>query len=166
MANWRGILALNTYRNTLQWLKMQSTCTVNHSTDQNKILARLCTGMMNQLGFVSYFTTDNQLVGTSWFQGPWGSHDRIFISVDIYEYCFTDYGCPPSDERSGPKLGFVVKVTLRPTTCRSVCLGFEPHLGLMTRYELLCDSYCFVDIWREVGSVIWFSHLNCFSSVQ
>jgi hypothetical protein len=27
-----------------------------------------------------------------------------------------------------------VKVTLRPTTSRSVRLGFEPHLGLMTRY--------------------------------
>jgi hypothetical protein len=38
----------------------------------------------------SYFTTDDQSVSKSWFQGPCGSHDRIFISVDIYEYCFID----------------------------------------------------------------------------
>jgi hypothetical protein len=63
-----------------------------------------------------------------------------------------------------------VKVTLRPTTSRSVRLGFEPRLGLMTRCYLLFDSYWFVDIgrplWREVGSVICLSHLNCISSVQ
>jgi hypothetical protein len=35
-----------------------------------------------------------------------------------------------------------IKVTLRPMTSRSVSLGFEPHLGLMTRCELLFDSYC------------------------
>jgi hypothetical protein len=39
----------------------------------------------------SYVTTDDQSVSKSWFQGPWGSHDRIFISVDIYEYCFIDW---------------------------------------------------------------------------
>jgi hypothetical protein len=42
----------------------------------------------------SYFTTDDHSVSKSWFQGPWGSHDLIFISVDIYEYCFIDYGSP------------------------------------------------------------------------
>jgi hypothetical protein len=34
-----------------------------------------------------------------------------------------------------------VKVTLRLTVSRSVSLGVEPHLGLMTRYLLLFDSY-------------------------
>jgi hypothetical protein len=57
---------------------------------------------------------------------------------------------------------------LWPTISRSVRLGVEPHLGLMTRYFLF-DIYCFVDVerplWREVGSVICISHLNCFSSV-
>jgi hypothetical protein len=39
----------------------------------------------------SHVTTDDQSVSSkSWFQGPCGSHDQIFISVDIYEYCFTD----------------------------------------------------------------------------
>jgi hypothetical protein len=33
------------------------------------------------------------------------------------------------------------KVTLRPTVSQSVSLGVEPHLGLMTRYLLLFDSY-------------------------
>jgi hypothetical protein len=43
-----------------------------------------------------------------------------------------------------------VKVTLRLTVSQSVSqsvsLGFEPHLGLMTRYVLLFDSY---------GLVLW-----------
>jgi hypothetical protein len=34
-----------------------------------------------------------------------------------------------------------VKVTLRLTVSQSVNLGVEPHLGLMTRYLLLFDSY-------------------------
>jgi hypothetical protein len=34
-----------------------------------------------------------------------------------------------------------VKVTLRVTVGQSVSLDFEPHLGLMTRYLLLFDSY-------------------------
>jgi hypothetical protein len=34
-----------------------------------------------------------------------------------------------------------VKVTLRLTVNQSVSLGVKPHLGLMTRYLLLFDSY-------------------------
>jgi hypothetical protein len=34
-----------------------------------------------------------------------------------------------------------VQVTLRLTVCQSVSLGVEPHLGLMTTYLLLFDSY-------------------------
>jgi hypothetical protein len=32
-------------------------------------------------------------------------------------------------------------VTLRLTLSQSVCLGVAPHLGFMTRYLLLFDSY-------------------------
>jgi hypothetical protein len=39
-----------------------------------------------------------------------------------------------------------VKVTLRLTVSQSVSLGVEPHLGLMTRYLLLFDSYGLVFI--------------------
>jgi hypothetical protein len=50
-----------------------------------------------------------------------------------------------------------VKVTLRLTVSQSVSLGFELHLGLMTRY-LLFDSYGLVfvglPLWREDGSYI------------
>jgi hypothetical protein len=54
-----------------------------------------------------------------------------------------------------------VKVTLRLTVSQSVSLGVEPHLGLMTRYFLLFNSYGLVflglPLWREDGSVfcIW-----------
>jgi hypothetical protein len=41
-----------------------------------------------------------------------------------------------------------VKVTLRLTVGQSVSLGVEPHLGLMTRYFLLFDSYGFVFVGR------------------
>jgi hypothetical protein len=34
-----------------------------------------------------------------------------------------------------------VKVTLRLTASQSISLGVEPHLGLMTRYLVLSDSY-------------------------
>jgi hypothetical protein len=50
-----------------------------------------------------------------------------------------------------------VKITLRLTVSQSVSLGVESHLGLMTRYLLLFDSYglVFVErpLWREDGSV-------------
>jgi hypothetical protein len=50
-----------------------------------------------------------------------------------------------------------VKITLRLTSSQSASLGVEPHLGLMTRYLLLFDSYGLVfegrPLWREDGSV-------------
>jgi hypothetical protein len=51
-----------------------------------------------------------------------------------------------SDERTGlpfarDSVNIKVKVTLRLTVSQSVSLGVEPHLGLMTRYLLLLDSY-------------------------
>jgi hypothetical protein len=50
-----------------------------------------------------------------------------------------------------------VKVTLRLTVSQPVNLGVEPHVGLMTRYLLLFDSYGLVfvgrPLWRENGSV-------------
>jgi hypothetical protein len=65
-----------------------------------------------------------------------------------------------SDERTGlsfARLGIKVKVTLRLTVGQSVSLGVEPHLGVMTRYLLLFDSYGLVfvgrPLWREDGSV-------------
>jgi hypothetical protein len=68
---------------------------------------RLRLQICNQSQSQSYFTTDDQSVSKSWFQGPWGFHDRIFISVVIYEYCLSITGAP-SDERSG--LSFIIVV--------------------------------------------------------
>jgi hypothetical protein len=67
-----------------------------------------------------------------------------------------------------------VKVTLRLTVSLSVCLGVEPHLGLMTRYLLLFDSYDLVlvgrPLWREDGSVFciccWPLPAQCFSGLS
>jgi hypothetical protein len=54
-----------------------------------------------------------------------------------------------------------VKVMLRPTVSRPVCLGISTHLGLTTRILLLSDSCWVVDVgrclWREDGSVVY----NC-----
>jgi hypothetical protein len=42
---------------------------------------------------------------------------------------------------NGGTLPTELKVTLRLTVGQSVSLGVEPHLGFMTRYLLLFDSY-------------------------
>jgi hypothetical protein len=55
------------------------------------------------------------------------------------------------------ELSVKVKVTLRLTVSQSVSLGVVPHLGLMTKYLLVFDSYglAFVGrpLEREDGSV-------------
>jgi hypothetical protein len=43
-----------------------------------------------------------------------------------------------------------VKVTLRLTVSQSVSLGIEPHLGPMTRYLFLSDSYVLVSVGRPL----------------
>jgi hypothetical protein len=43
-----------------------------------------------------------------------------------------------------------VKVTLRLTVSQSVSLGVEPHLGIMTTYLLLFDSYGLVFVGRPL----------------
>jgi hypothetical protein len=43
-----------------------------------------------------------------------------------------------------------VKVTLRLMVSQSVSLDVEPHLGLMTRYLLLSDSYSLVFVGRPI----------------
>jgi hypothetical protein len=43
---------------------------------------------------------------------------------------------------------FKVKVILRLTVSHSVSFGVEPHLGLMTKYLLLFDSYGLVFVGR------------------
>jgi hypothetical protein len=64
-----------------------------------------------------------------------------------------------SDERTGAAAltKVKVKITLRLTISQSVSLGIEPHLGPITRYLFLSDSYVLVSVgrplWREDGSV-------------
>jgi hypothetical protein len=51
-----------------------------------------------------------------------------------------------------------VRVTLRPTVSRSVSLGVEPHLGLMTRSSSTVWQLGYFEVgrplWRGAGSVI------------
>jgi hypothetical protein len=54
------------------------------------------------------------------------------IYVSMFSHCGAPHTTPLTPFSSSFKVK--VKVTLRPTTNRSVRLGFEPHLGLMTRY--------------------------------
>jgi hypothetical protein len=76
-------------------------------------------------------------------------------SVSLYIFTYSHFEISPL---TANWLGQVkVKVTLRLTVSQSVSLGVEPHLGLMTRYLLLSDSYRLVfvgrPLWREDGSV-------------
>jgi hypothetical protein len=43
-----------------------------------------------------------------------------------------------------------VKITLRPTVSRPVCLGAKPYLRPKTRFLLLSDSCGFVDVGRPL----------------
>jgi hypothetical protein len=58
-----------------------------------------------------------------------------------------------------------VKVTLRLTVSQSVIPSAEPHLGLMTRYLLLFNSYSLVfvgrTLWRGDGSVFCICCWQC-----
>jgi hypothetical protein len=63
----------------------------------------------------------------------------------------------PATDNCRELSGVKVKVILRLTVGQSVSLGIEPHLGLMTKYLLLFDSYGLVfvgrSLWRMNGSV-------------
>jgi hypothetical protein len=55
-----------------------------------------------------------------------------------------------------------VKVTLRLTVSQSVSLGVKPHLGLMSRYLLLFDSYGLV-LWGALSDerTAYLGHPRC-----
>jgi hypothetical protein len=56
-----------------------------------------------------------------------------------------------TNEESLPnELNSQLEVTLRLTVSQSASLGVEPHLGLMTGYLLLFDSYGLVFVGRSL----------------
>jgi hypothetical protein len=85
--------------------------------------------------------------------------DGVVFHPSTYSCSSLGYsGCsPPHIHGGGDKVK--VEVTLRLTVRQSVSLGVEPHMGLMTRYLLLFDSYGLVfvrrPLWREDGSVFY-----------
>jgi hypothetical protein len=56
-------------------------------------------------------------------------HNKMIMDVEFHEFVTSALW------RTGPD---------HVTVSRSVSLGVEPHLGLMTRCLVLFDSYCFV----------------------
>jgi hypothetical protein len=70
-----------------------------------------------------------------------------FLFVVSYDSQGCGGGIPP---RLYTVIKVKVKVTLRLTVSQSVSLGVEPHLGLVTRYLLLFDSYGLVFVVRPL----------------
>jgi hypothetical protein len=67
-----------------------------------------------------------------------GLMTRYLLLFDSYSLVIVGR---PLWREDGCSVASQVKVTLRLTVSQSVTLGVEPHLGLMTRYLLLFDSY-------------------------
>jgi hypothetical protein len=70
----------------------------------------------------------------------------------ILDFCAQNF-CQYStfyEEESVNNCQVKANVTLRLTVSQSVSLGVEPHLGLMTRYVLLFDSYSLVFVGRPL----------------
>jgi hypothetical protein len=101
------------------------------------------------LSFVHVYAAGPDQSSLSRVRVPW--YSKPYFSVSDLRLPFPS---PPTIRRVKSSQ---VKVTLRLTVSQSVSLGAEPHLGLMTRYLLLFDSYgpIFVGrpLWREDGSV-------------
>jgi hypothetical protein len=94
-----------------------------------------------------------------------GSESRPYFAVSVSRLPFSS---PPTTRRVTVEV-FVLastrgvdlvkfKVTLWLTVSKSVCLGVETRLGLMTRCIFLFESNCPLHVgrslWREVGFVI------------
>jgi hypothetical protein len=84
---------------------------------------------------------------------PYRSHR--FLQFFYCKCAYTFHGNVFTYSFCCPQVKVKVEVTLRLTVSQSVSLGVENHLGLMTRYLLLFDSYGLV--WREDGSVFLYA---------
>jgi hypothetical protein len=81
---------------------------------------------------------------------------KAALQVTMKSYCYFLLNYPRISEldyklfwtQVKPKVK--VEVTLRLTIGQSASLGVEPHLGLMTRYLLLFDSYGLVFVGRPL----------------
>jgi hypothetical protein len=93
-------------------------------------------------------------------------HYNIYYICTVYTDLKNRTALAEDTSEHGNSLNVVLKrnseldyleVTLRLTVSQSVSLGVEPHLGLMTRYLLLYESYGLVfvgcHLWREDGPV-------------
>jgi hypothetical protein len=88
----------------------------------------------------------------------WRLETRLFTS----RYC--------SISQSQTQSQSPLQLTVSQSVSQSVSLGVESHLGLMTRYLLLFDSYGLVfvgrSLWREDGSVFLYAADPCQRSLS
>jgi hypothetical protein len=147
-------------------------CTLNCQTN-------LC---QSQSQSQSYFMTGGLLpISLSWRKAPWDPRPEISFpnwTLVLLRNILSDerikgHGNPlrwPCDTLYPQKLAMTnlckskskSKITLWLTVSQSVSLGVEPHLGLMTRYLLLYDSYGLV----FVGHPLWWETNLCQSQSQ
>jgi hypothetical protein len=95
-------------------------------------------------------TAGNKPARSHLASGPTGAHGHIFVQCQ--DLCFVLFflSLILLIDKGGVGQKVKVKVTLRLTVSQSVSLGVEPHLGLMTRYLLLFDSYGLVFVGRPL----------------
>jgi hypothetical protein len=77
------------------------------------------------------------------------------VTVEVFD--------PASTRCEGYIMTVKVKVTLRLTVSQSVSLDVEPHVGLMTRYLLLFDSYGLVFVGRPIYLSVYGSTALCWT---
>jgi hypothetical protein len=109
------------------------------SNSLNVVLKR--NSKLSYLKSKSKLHCDWQSVSKSWCRAPSGAYDQIFITVWQLQSCFFLGGGALSEERPGLKVKVTLWLTVSQSVSQSVRFGVKPHLGLMTRYLLLFDSY-------------------------
>jgi hypothetical protein len=114
-------------------------------------------------GFVIGFITISLVVTTRNYYTVTHLHSIQSLHANISFYLFGASGIHLENfETPLFKFKVTLRLTVGQSVSQSVSLGVEPHLGIMTRYLLLFDSYGLVivgrPLWREDRSVFCQNH--------